>query len=77
MAELGRVHGVDEGRIALGAGSVALLQMLFQADMGRQDAEHVRRTFWAEHGATSAEVRGFADDFRHDQDILTRNDRRQ
>ena len=30
--------------------------------MGKQDAEHVRRTFWAEHGAASAEVRGFADD---------------
>jgi transcription antitermination protein NusB len=38
------------------------LQMLFQADMGKQDAEQVRRTFWAEHGATSTEVRGFADD---------------
>src|ERR1700752_3402084 len=38
------------------------LQMLFQSDMGKQDAEQVRRTFWAEHGAASAEVRGFADD---------------
>ena len=38
------------------------LQMLFQADMGKQNADHVRQTFWAEHGATSAEVRGFADD---------------
>ena len=38
------------------------LQMLFQADMGKQNAEQVRRTFWAEHGATSTEVRGFADD---------------
>ena len=38
------------------------LQMLFQADMGKQDADHVRRTFWGEHGATSADVRGFADD---------------
>jgi len=38
------------------------LQMLFQADMGKQDAEQVRRTFWAEHKAASAEVRGFADD---------------
>jgi N utilization substance protein B len=38
------------------------LQMLFQSDMGKQDAEQVRRTFWAEHGTTSAEVRGFADD---------------
>jgi len=38
------------------------LQMLFQSDMGKQDAEQVRRTFWAEHGAASEEVRGFADD---------------
>jgi transcription antitermination protein NusB len=38
------------------------LQMLFQADMGKQDAEQVRRTFWAENKAASAEVRGFADD---------------
>lgn len=38
------------------------LQMLFQSDMGKQDGEHVRKTFWAEHGTTSAEVRGFADD---------------
>jgi N utilization substance protein B len=38
------------------------LQMLFQADMGKQNADHVRRTFWSEHGETSAEVRGFADD---------------
>src|SRR5580704_1690391 len=38
------------------------LQMLFQSDLGKQDAEQVRRTFWAEHGTTSAEVRGFADD---------------
>jgi len=38
------------------------LQMLFQLDMGKQDAGHVRQTFWAEHGTASAEVRGFADD---------------
>ena len=38
------------------------LQMLFQSDMGKQDAEQVRRTFWAEHGTATAEVRGFADD---------------
>ncbi len=38
------------------------LQMLFQSDMGKQDAEQVRKTFWAEHGTASAEVRGFADD---------------
>jgi N utilization substance protein B len=38
------------------------LQMLFQSDMGKQSADHVRQTFWAEHGSASAEVRGFADD---------------
>jgi len=38
------------------------LQMLFQSDMGKQDADQVRRTFWAEHAATSLEVRDFADD---------------
>ena len=38
------------------------LQMLFQSDMGKQDVEQVRRTFWAENGSASAEVRGFADD---------------
>ena len=38
------------------------LQMLFQSDMGKQDAEQVQRTFWAEHATASGEVRGFADD---------------
>jgi N utilization substance protein B len=38
------------------------LQMLFQADMGRQDQEQVRRTFWAERGELEDGVRGFADD---------------
>src|ERR1700678_3850700 len=38
------------------------LQMLFQADMGKQDADHVRHTFWGEHDGTGADVRGFADD---------------
>ena len=38
------------------------LQMLFQADMGKQSPDDVRRTFWDEHNTTSAEVRGFADD---------------
>jgi N utilization substance protein B len=38
------------------------LQMLFQADMGKQDMEHVRRTFWAERGEVDDSVRGFADD---------------
>jgi N utilization substance protein B len=38
------------------------LQMLFQADMGRQDLEQVRRTFWAERGEVDPDIRGFADD---------------
>src|ERR1700689_1419647 len=39
-----------------------VLQMLFQADMGKQSVDQVQRTFWAEHDGASAEVRGFADD---------------
>lgn len=38
------------------------LQMLFQADMGKQSVEQVQRTFWAEHSTTSPDVRGFAED---------------
>ncbi|HLK34642.1 MAG TPA: transcription antitermination factor NusB [Terriglobales bacterium] len=38
------------------------LQMLFQADMGGQNLEQVRRTFWRERGAVSDEVRDFAED---------------
>src|SRR6266542_4583920 len=38
------------------------LQMLFQADTGRQSAEDVRRTFWAERSSIEDGVRGFADD---------------
>jgi len=37
------------------------LQMLFQADMGRQPAEEVQRTFWAERATVEGETRGFAD----------------
>ena len=36
--------------------------MLFQADMGKQSPEAVRRTFWAERNDLEEEVRGFADD---------------
>ena len=39
-----------------------VLQMLFQADMGRQGAEDVRRTFWNERSTVEADVRGFAED---------------
>ena len=38
------------------------LQMLFQADMGKQQAADVRRTFWAERDNVTGEVRGFAED---------------
>lgn len=38
------------------------LQMLFQLDMGRQDGEQVRSTFWAEREDLEDKVRGFADD---------------
>ena len=36
--------------------------MLFQADMGKQGLDDVRRTFWAERGTVDADSRGFADD---------------
>jgi N utilization substance protein B len=39
-----------------------VLQMLFQADMGRQTPEEVRRTFWSEHDSIQQDVRGFAED---------------
>src|SRR5512140_3327506 len=38
------------------------LQMLFQSDMGKQTADQVRRTFWAERSELEADVRGFAAD---------------
>lgn len=38
------------------------LQMLFQADMGKQQGEEVRRTFWRERAEVSGEVQGFAED---------------
>ncbi len=41
------------------------LQMLFQADMGKQTPEQVRKTFWAERNAVDAAARGFADDLFH------------
>jgi transcription antitermination protein NusB len=51
-----------------------VLQMLFQADMGRQDPDQVRRTFWSEHDSVPEDVRGFSEDlFRvatdHSQEI--------
>src|SRR5882724_286395 len=38
------------------------LQMLFQADMGKQDAEHVRESFRRERGDVGVDVRDFAED---------------
>jgi len=36
--------------------------MLFQADMGKQPADEVRRTFWSERNTVAGDVRGFAED---------------
>jgi transcription antitermination protein NusB len=38
------------------------LQMLFQWDMGKQEPEHVKKTFWSERGEVDEETRNFADD---------------
>ncbi|MGC2109746.1 MAG: transcription antitermination factor NusB [Candidatus Korobacteraceae bacterium] len=38
------------------------LQMLFQLDMGRQDVEQVRLTFWSERQDLDEKVREFADE---------------
>ena len=38
------------------------MQMLFQADMGKQTPEEVRATFWRSTGEVEPEVRGFAED---------------
>jgi N utilization substance protein B len=38
------------------------LQMLFQADMGKQRPEEVRGTFWRERGDVGSDVQGFAED---------------
>ena len=42
--------------------SELVFQMLFQADKGKQTADAVRKTFWAERSNVEEEVRGFADD---------------
>ena len=38
------------------------MQMLFQADVGRQTPDEVRATFWRSGDAVEPEVRGFAED---------------
>src|SRR5580698_11030324 len=48
-----------------------VLQMLFQADMGKQTPEHVRDTFWVTRSDVDEEARGFAEDlFRVASDRL-------
>src|SRR6202142_250965 len=48
-----------------------VLQMLFQADMGKQTPEQVRKTFWAGRTDIDEEARGFAEDlFRVANDRL-------
>jgi N utilization substance protein B len=38
------------------------MQMLFQADIGKQTPDQVRTTFWRAGGEVEPEVRGFAED---------------
>ncbi|HZP23640.1 MAG TPA: transcription antitermination factor NusB [Terriglobales bacterium] len=38
------------------------LQMLFQQEMGRQDRDEVRRTFWSERKDLDEKIRAFSDD---------------
>jgi N utilization substance protein B len=38
------------------------LQMLFQADLGKQPPDEVRRTFWKGRGDVASDVQGFAED---------------
>ncbi len=38
------------------------MQMLFQADVGKQDPDQVRATFWKAGDTVEPEVRGFAED---------------
>jgi transcription antitermination protein NusB len=39
-----------------------VMQMLFQADIGKQSAEQVRQTFWGAREEVDAETRGFSED---------------
>jgi transcription antitermination protein NusB len=38
------------------------MQMLFQADMGRQNPDEVRKSFWKARDEVEADTRGFAED---------------
>ncbi|MHB1021772.1 MAG: transcription antitermination factor NusB [Acidobacteriaceae bacterium] len=39
-----------------------VMQMLFQADLGKQSADHVRKVFWKSREDVDEETRGFAED---------------
>ena len=39
-----------------------VMQMLFQADLGRQNAEEVQRTFWQAREKVDQDTQGFAED---------------
>jgi N utilization substance protein B len=39
-----------------------VMQMLFQSDLGRQNADEVQRTFWQAREKIDAETQGFAED---------------
>ena len=39
-----------------------VLQMLFQLDMGKQNGDQVRQTFWNERADIDEKMRGFSDD---------------
>jgi N utilization substance protein B len=38
------------------------MQMLFQADLGKQNPDEVRKTFWQARDEVEADTRGFAED---------------
>lgn len=42
-----------------------VLQMLFQADLGKQAPEQVRKTFWAERSEVGEEARAFSEELFH------------
>ena len=41
------------------------MQMLFQADVGRQNPDEVRKTFWQAREELDPATRGFAEDLFH------------
>ena len=50
-----------------------VLQMLFQSDMGQQNYDQVRKTFWAQRSDVDDETRAFAEDlFRVAEDQAER-----